>query len=666
MKAVYATLCALLLIAPLSVAKQQLGAPVVRTRMPSYHLPEQNSDAAWEQARFVPPRPLQPRRDDVMGDQFQAGDTYYDLQTNSTVGRLIAFDNAGGTHVTWMDGFTTVNEGTRQQKYNFFEDGAFTQGEDGVVAPIGSRSGYGMIGLSNEDTQRAIIFCHALGLIEVLTAVTCVDFDRGFGAFETFMMPNYPENFVAWAQGVCTPEGKLHIVYNREGANYLSYTSADFNGGQPDYPDSPIQISEMSHNAYRISNSPVSERAAIIYPQARLGLPAGEGWDGTFPFAINNDLMLVTTEDGENWNFDNPYNITQCIPPNSELEGDEVYGDTLRPAWAFDLIFDQDDNIHVVFGAYGLWEKPDWAPSGDADDHPWAGFTRDAAMLFHWTEEDCTFSPVADGWFSQQIFSPENPDSIIFWPMPEAWRANVCNPSLGYDDNGDLYCVFNYFPYGDYNDYVGRDIPGRCHGDVSATVSTDNGRNWYHPTRIVETPTPFAQVGEAMSESYPTMAEKVDDNLHIFYILDLEGGSTIVNDAGASNTINPAIYLRTPKDWIARDSIYNGPNFHYTGDHQADVANEPVFTPAGFRLTGAYPNPFNSRSVIEFELDRTQGIELALYGLDGRQAKVLYSGPALSGLHQVTLDGDGLAAGLYLVRLSGSGSTTSMKVALVK
>jgi hypothetical protein len=77
-----------------------------------------------------PARPLQfplnhrakpPRQDDFIGDRNEAGDTYYDYQTNGTVGKMIAVDSLGGVHVTWMDGYDADNE-PRHQKYNYFNE----------------------------------------------------------------------------------------------------------------------------------------------------------------------------------------------------------------------------------------------------------------------------------------------------------------------------------------------------------------------------------------------------------------------------------------------------------------------------------------------------------------------------------------------------------------
>ena len=633
------------------------------------------ADADWAAARFLPLRDFDFRRDSVMGEQSQAGDTYYDYQTNGQVGKMIEMDDQGGIHVTWMDGFTSDNAGTRMQKYNFLdpETGRWID-DDGVIAPQGTRSGYGSIALTYDHEQRALVFCHATGLIDRIASVCCRDFDRGWGAFDTYLMPNYPEEGVIWPQGVISLRGRIHVVYNGEGADPLSYTTARYD---PDaaiqFPDVPIQVSEMDLNCFRIARSPVSERAAIIWSKSRLGIPAPEGWDGFFPYQSNNDLWLATTEDGVNWSFNNPFNVTQCIPPNPELETPEGWGDTLRPTFNFDIIFDYNDFIHIVFEALGMWEKPIWSP--DDGGNPWDGFTRDASLLFHWSEEDGEFSPVAEGWFNQYYVNPDHPDPgdpqhLARWPMPGAWKSNACCPSLAYAPNGDLYCTFNYYPYDDNNDYVGSGLVGRCNGDVSVTVSEDNGHSWFHPTRIVETRSHLAGAGAAMCEEYPTLSERIDDNLHIFYILDREAGSTVAGDNGAANTLNPCIYLKVPVDSVARDSIFEGPGFHIGGPHwppdPVAVKKETTQPPYGFNLVRAFPNPFNSSAQVEFELPQKAVINVILYHFDGRIAKVVFKGDMLAGSHRIELNGADLPTGVYILGLTANGASSMVKLALLR
>lgn len=654
-----------IIVAGLLLAGSVLAANVsVRgpADFPAYKIVGPN-DPTPGNASFVRPGAKLPVRD----DQMQVGDTWYDYQANGCTGKKIAIDEQGGVHVTWMDGYSSENAGTRQQKYNYYFDGAWLE-EDGVQAPPGTRSGYGTIILTREEFQRAMIFCHATGIIQGddPTTLVLIDFDIGFGAFENFLTPNYPENNVYWPIGVLSPGGIIHVVNNRSDAGMISYTGTEFNNGQPNFPDVPIEVSPTSLNTYNIAQSPYSERAAITWISSRTGIPAPVEWDGLLAYQINNDLWLAWTDDGFDWNFENPLNVTNVIPTDPTLEDTvAAMGDTLRPFTTHEIIFDANDMIHIVFEARGMWEMPVYDP--EVNRPPIYGQTLDASLLFHWTEEDCTFSPVADGWFSQQVL--DDSSNVVLWPQPGAWKSNVCQPSLAYAPNGDLFCLFNFYPYGDYNDYVdplNQVVVGRCHGDVAVTVSEDNGATWFYPTMVTETSSPLAGVGEAMCEEYPTLAEKVDENLHILYILDHEAGS-VVQDDNANNTLNEVFYVTFPVDEVRRDSIWNGPDFHINTPHNPDaVADRKDVLPAEFALTGAYPNPFNSSARIEFNVMTGQNIELGLFSTNGRKVADLYSGNALSGRHQVTLHGAELPAGVYIVKLTNGIEISTMKVAMVK
>lgn len=84
-----------------------------------------------------------------------------------------------------------------------------------------------------------------------------------------------------------------------------------------------------------------------------------------------------------------------------------------------------------------------------------------------------------------------------------------------------------------------------------------------------------------------------------------------------------------------------------------------------------YPNPFNPRTTIRFELPRSQQVRLAVYGLGGRLVSVLASGVFAAGRHEVVWggrDARGLvvASGLYVSRLESGGSAQTVRMMLVR
>lgn len=79
--------------------------------------------------------------------------------------------------------------------------------------------------------------------------------------------------------------------------------------------------------------------------------------------------------------------------------------------------------------------------------------------------------------------------------------------------------------------------------------------------------------------------------------------------------------------------------------------------PQTFELFPAYPNPFNSSTMIRFELKNEQKIRLAIYNVLGQEIRSLFEGIKSAGGHHLIWDGKDnqgieLPSGLYLCRLS--------------
>ncbi len=552
--------------------------------------------------RSVEPAPLpeEPFRD--IGERTLVGDTWYDYQSNGNIGKMISVDEFGRIHLCWMDGRTNdLANGQRDMKYNCFPNrlGEEVWGfEDGTTIQSGSRGGYGSMWITNDVEARALAFCHST--IEGDVVGLCAkDYGPGWGAFQCTAMPRYPEFEAIWPQGVLSPENRIHVVTNRRDAGYISYIGGNLvNNETPQFGELAIQVGETHLNTFNIGRSPHSERVAITYMRSRVDnmeIHNFADWDGFLAYQMNNDLMLVWSDDGVNWNFDDQVNITNNIQPDPRQEGNlSEYGDTLRAYASQAIIFDAEDNIHVVFDARLL--KVQAIPH--LPNPPIDALTLDYSFLFHWSEETEEIDAVADGWFSQSIYD-ENGD-FANRPTPGAWRSNVCNPSLAYDENGDLYCVFNYYPYNDYS------IHGRCNGDVAVTVSEDNGQTWTVPTMITETNSLGAEEGHHTCESYPTVAERVTDGLHITYEMDTEPGTTIQAGDEGPASLCQWYYHYVPLEEIDRGEILEDtPEFHIQ------------FRPAIMNVTRQYGAPEPDMEVgITTEVEATGDHELTTVQLE--------------------------------------------------
>jgi len=93
--------------------------------------------------------------------------------------------------------------------------------------------------------------------------------------------------------------------------------------------------------------------------------------------------------------------------------------------------------------------------------------------------------------------------------------------------------------------------------------------------------------------------------------------------------------------------------------------------PNEVQLYTNYPNPFNGTTLIQFNLPKNQNINLAIYDLNGREIKTLFSGSKSAGQYTLSWDGSDrnghqVASGVYLYRLMTDHSSISKKLTYLK
>jgi flagellar hook assembly protein FlgD len=93
--------------------------------------------------------------------------------------------------------------------------------------------------------------------------------------------------------------------------------------------------------------------------------------------------------------------------------------------------------------------------------------------------------------------------------------------------------------------------------------------------------------------------------------------------------------------------------------------------PQATLLATIYPNPFNPRTTIGYELAAAATVKLAIYDLRGMLVRVLEAGNRPSGRHQAIWDGQddkghGAPTGTYFCRLSTSQGSQTRKLTLAR
>jgi len=93
--------------------------------------------------------------------------------------------------------------------------------------------------------------------------------------------------------------------------------------------------------------------------------------------------------------------------------------------------------------------------------------------------------------------------------------------------------------------------------------------------------------------------------------------------------------------------------------------------PKDYLLKEAYPNPFNSSTMIEFGLPVESRVKIEIYDILGRRCRSLIDSQMPAGYHQVQWNGKDeanqpVASGVYLVKMTAGDRRFTTRAVLVK
>jgi len=89
-------------------------------------------------------------------------------------------------------------------------------------------------------------------------------------------------------------------------------------------------------------------------------------------------------------------------------------------------------------------------------------------------------------------------------------------------------------------------------------------------------------------------------------------------------------------------------------------------TPASFRLYQNFPNPFNSSTIIRFDLSMFSDIKLTIYDLLGREIKIVEEERLPPGSYEINWNPENCSSGIYFYQLSTEQNRESRKMLLIK
>ena len=149
-----------------------------------------------------------------------------------------------------------------------------------------------------------------------------------------------------------------------------------------------------------------------------------------------------------------------------------------------------------------------------------------------------------------------------------------------------------------------------------------------------------------------------------------------LGDAGGAHAIVDldAITGRTRVAQVAGGIEGTAPNFGVSSASSRvfDVFVSPRATSTGaapdaaVALGDAVPNPFQNATRFALTLDAPGPVRAAAFDATGRRVAVLHDGPLGVGAHTLTLDGAGLAPGVYVVRVETAAGVASRRAVVAR
>ncbi len=140
--------------------------------------------------------------------------------------------------------------------------------------------------------------------------------------------------------------------------------------------------------------------------------------------------------------------------------------------------------------------------------------------------------------------------------------------------------------------------------------------------------------------------------------------------------------VATPMDYSFTDTrVENGATYYYRlSDVSLDgieqihpnvvmatpTAEQIAVIPGKYALKQNFPNPFNHSTEISYAVARAGNVRIALYDLQGREIRTIVNSFHQANHYRVTLDANGLAAGVYMYRMDANGFSTAKKLIYLK
>lgn len=488
-------------------------------------------------------------------DETVIGYTSYDLQTNRSVCRRVATNEAGDiTFAAWTIGldFTDVapNRGTGFNSYN--GNNSKWQTIPNSRIETATRTGWPTVGFS-QNRQFSVTHSGSTGLQ--------FTYRDGFeDSWKTIDVGSQVNDINGVWPRATSEDGKIYCVIGRQGTGFNVQNFGGINGGvnfirsldNGNTWESMGALEENYTNSFNDNFYIDTDNYAIDVKNGKIAVVLGGG--------ISQLYLYTSSNAGVSWSKSvvqsnsNPLQENIGTAQNSDYSIDPFFGNS-----GSTIIVDKTGLTHIVFSGTVNYDDDDYS-----DDAFY--IKRDANALFYWNET--MSSPKIIG---NTVMNDANNDGLLgdafeelnannYDPFfPHYNNAFVAHPQLGIDENDNLYLSYTGHIDGDYvpemvsyntinpntKDTIlidqAFDSRSKLFTDVFIIKSTDGGINWQGPLNVTKT--------SNLEEAYPSIQRNIKDTIRMIYQRDHLPG-TLLQGPQLLATINEIVALKILPDDI--------------------------------------------------------------------------------------------------------------------
>jgi hypothetical protein len=662
-----------------------------------------------------------------------AGDTYYDMQHNSTKGRNIAVDPDGGVHVCWMDA-TSPTHTNRRTKYSYFHIDSVTGGDpstgwvcpfDGAQVDGGDYSGYATIAVDDEHTVPTVAYHDHMGSANnksnasfdgmyYASAYTrrCVFITPYSGPDPYYVHEDPTFDCVAlwpviaqidttvWMVSTCSNSADTipttgepcgdRLIYYRGfiKPDIVSITNLIF--------EDPIEIEDDQNGItgdLTAWENPTGGNNKVAMGYIRLDTTIVNDTcycDIANYYTTTLDAAAInirrSTDMGETWSAADP--ITEAMAhiysdyPESIYVGYSIDSTATPPetveVWRaayirpvdLNVVYSPSGVLHAVWGGIVLAPREGWENVCAAACS--VGAYR-MECLYHWDEVSDVIDTVT--WWNNWLFYPPS-DRRPTDPFRSSQMGPSHEPTVAVDEDENIF-VFWEQRWSEYwwadagTLFVDNSLLTFPNSEIYCSVYNPDSGYWSDPLNITNTNSPSCSTGSCQSEIEVTVAERIDDCVHLFFILDKDAGLKPYPFGTAEGegevTLGDVCYLRLPHAGLL-ESAYSQRQI-VGGIYEEKFE---VNKPATFRLGRNYPNPFNAATSVWFAANDFGHYTVDIIDVTGRVVSTLIDRDLQPGRVRLVWDsytdsGWNVPSGVYFLRArDDNGNWATRKITLVK